>query len=218
MTPELNRIYEGDCLGVMRGWPDACVDLIVTDPPYGIGEAAGKNKSRGLLAVSKDYGNKSWDDERPSRKHFDEMRRVSKNQVIFGGNYFADMLLPKSCWIVWDKLNGATDFADCELAWTSFDSAVRRVAYQWQGMLQGDMKNKEQRVHPTQKPLPVMRWVLERYAKPGMVICDPFCGSGTTLVAAEGIGLSWVGIERDTDYVQLAQDRVGAERAQGKLF
>ncbi len=197
----------------MRGFADKQFDLVLTDPPYGIGEAAGKNKSRGLLATSKDYGNEKWDDERPHADFFKEMLRVSKHQIIFGGNYFADMLPPSQRWLVWDKNNGATDFADCELAWTSYDKAVRRLKFKWQGMLQEDMKHKEIRQHPTQKPVEVIRWCLSLCPE-SQSILDPFMGSGTTLVAAKYLGRNATGIEISPKYCEIARKRL----AQDSLF
>ena len=149
----INKVICGDCLEVMRGMPDGCVDAVITDPPYGIGEARNNNASRTCLAVSQDYGRSNWDDTPPPPAVFSEMKRVSQEQVIFGGNYFAEWLGNSPSWIVWDKDNGATDFADCELVWTSHRRAVRMIRYRWHGMLQGDMRHKEQRHHPTPRGL-----------------------------------------------------------------
>ena len=205
---EIDRIMEGDCLEVMKQFPDKCFDLVLTDPPYGIGEAAGKNESRGCLAKSKDYGYSDWDDKIPDAAYFDEIFRVSKNQIIFGGNYF--ILPPSSCWLVWDKLNGKTDFADCELVWTSFDTAVRKFSFRWQGMLQEDMKHKEKRYHPTQKPVKLFMQIIEKYSQPGETILDPFLGSGTTAIAAYNTGRHCVGIEKIPAYVDIARERLAA--------
>ena len=182
---EIDRIYCGDCLDFMREMPDKGVDLVLTDPPYGIGEAAGKNLSRqGYgLAGAKDYGNLDWDNARVSDDVVSQMCRVSKNQIVFGGNYYADLLDPTSCWLVWDKDNGENDFADCELAWTSFKTAVRKFKWRWNGMLQEDMRHKEERIHPTQKPVPLFMQILEKYSNPGDLVLDPFLGSGTTAIA-----------------------------------
>ena len=130
-------------------------DLLLTDCPYGIGEAKGKNKSRTKLAVAKDYGTSDWDDEPPSDFDLIRLRDLTKWQIIFGGNYF--VLPPSKCWLVWDKVNGANDFADCELAWTNLDKAVRIFHYMWNGMLK---ENPEYRMHPTQKPVSVISWAL----------------------------------------------------------
>lgn len=215
MTESVTLIH-GDCLQEMKKMADKSIDLIVTDPPYGIGEAAGKNKSRSKLAIAKDYGDSAWDDAIPSAEYFAEMMRVSKNQIIFGGNYFLEHLYNSPCWIVWDKDNGENDFADCELAWTSFKTAVRRIKYRWAGMLQEDMKNKDRRVHPTQKPLHVMRWIIEKYSEPSDVICDPFLGSGTTALAALQLGRQCIGIEKDEGYYKVASERIAG--AQLDLF
>jgi site-specific DNA-methyltransferase (adenine-specific) len=214
----MNEIICADCLDILKSMPDKSVDLVLTDPPYGIGEAAGKNKSRGLLATPRDYGHETWDDAIPTQEYFDEMRRVSLNQIIFGGNYFAEYLGNSSCWIVWDKDNGATDFADCELAWTSFDTAVRKFRFRWNGMLQEDMARKEVRQHPTQKPVELMRWCLNKYSNEGDTILDPFAGSGTTCVAAKILGRKYIGIEISPVYAEIARKRVEQAQYEEQLF
>jgi len=230
----LNKIILGDCLDVMREMPDKCVDLVLTDPPYGIGEAAGKNRTRGSSAgankwkgsrnttgvgvPSTDFGYSEWDDKIPSPEHFREILRVSKNQIIFGGNYFIEHLSNSPCWLVWDKDNGTTDFADCELAWTSFKTAVRKFKYRWNGMLQEDMKNKEKRIHPTQKPVALFEWILKLYSKPGDIILDPFLGSGTTVAACINLERQYIGIEISPDYVFAAEQRIKKATAQRRMF
>ena len=144
--------YNADNLEIMAQYPDKYFDLSIIDPPYGIGESGQTNKSRGKLAVAKDYGNKNWDNAPPPKEVFDELFRISKNQIIFGANHFISRIpFDSSCWIVWDKDNGANDFADCELAWTSFGTAVRKFKWTWNGMLQQNMKNKQVRLHPDRK-------------------------------------------------------------------
>src|SRR3974390_526540 len=197
-------IYHGDCREILPCL--APVDLLVTDPPYGIGEAAGKNKSRSKLAVSKDYGCAEWDSSPPPEWVFGLMRSMSTFQIIFGGNYF--QLPPSSCWLVWDKVNGETDFADCELAWTNISKAVRRIKWMWHGMLQEDMRNKEFRSHPTQKPVAVMKWAISQAPDGCKTLCDPFMGSGTTLVAAKQLGLKAIGIEIEERYCEAAVKRL----------
>lgn len=199
------EIIQGDCLQVMRDMADNSVDCLVVDPPYGIGESRAKVMSRGKMAKPIDYGDFTWDSQRLARIYIDEMLRVSKEQVIFGGNYYTDYLPASSSWIVWDKLNGANDFADCELAWTSHKRAVRRYAYFWKGMIK---QMPEERYHPTQKPLSLMIWVLENYTQPGDLVFDPCAGSGTTGVAAIKTGRRFVGIERDPDYFAIAEKRI----------
>ena len=213
----INKIICGDCLEVMKQLPDKCVDLVLTDPPYGINENNKQNLSRGKLAQPKDYGDYAWDKRKVSDSHISELIRISKNQIVFGGNYYGKLLGDTSCYIVWDKDNTG-DFADCELAWTSFKSAVRKVVWRWNGMLQEDMSNKEVRVHPTQKPLGVMRWIIEKYSKPTDIILDPFAGSGSTLVAAELLGRKWIGIEISPEYCKIAEKRVKQAKEQFALF
>lgn len=203
-----NQIIHGDCLSGMKMIPDKAVDLILTDPPYGIHEAAGRNKSRGNLAIAKDYGDNNWDNKIPCKEIFEEMFRISKNQIIFGGNYFIAHLFNSSCWIVWDKNNGKNDFADCELAWTSFKTAVRKFKYTWNGMWQEDMKNKEIRFHPTQKPTELMRWILANYSKESDLICDPFMGSWTTARACQDLGRNFIGFELEKKYCEIGEKRL----------
>ena len=207
----INKVINADSLAVMRLIPDKSIDLVLTDPPYGIGESKGKNKSRGCIAQSRDYGNEDWDNSIPSEAIFKEMFRISKNQIIFGGNYFVEHLVNSSCWIVWDKDNGATDFADCELAWTSFKTAVRKFKWKWQGMLQENMKHKDIRVHPTQKPVELMRWILENYSKEGDLICDPFMGSWTTARACKDLNRNFIGFEISEEYCKIGEKRLEQE-------
>ena len=207
----INRIHCADCLCLMREMPDKSVDLVLTDPPYGIGETNEQNLSRAHCtdawkrAKANDYGHFDWDGEPPSADYFTELIRISKNQIIFGGNYFD--LPPSPCWIVWNKKTSG-DFADCELAWTSFKSAVRMFEWLWNGYRQEDMIHKEERFHPTQKPLPLMVWCLEKYSKPGMTVLDPFMGSGTTCVACKKLGRNYIGIEKEPEYIKIAEKRL----------
>jgi len=211
----INKVHCADCLEFMKEMPDKCVDLVLTDPPYGID--VGKNDTVGgeKLAKVTNYGKHGWDKAIPDKEIFNEMFRISKNQIIFGGNYMIEHLKSSPCWIVWDKDNTG-NFADCELAWTSFPSAVRKIKYRWNGMLQGNMLEKEKRVHPTQKPQPVMRWILEKYAQKSDLILDPFMGSGTTLCACQELGMDFIGIEIDPEYCKIAEKRIF--NTQGSLF
>ena len=207
------ELWHGDCREVLPLLMPC--DLILTDPPYGIGEAAGKNKSRGKAAIARDYGNDEWDNEPPPAWVIELMRAKAKWQVLFGGNYYS--LPPATCWLVWDKENGDSDFADCELAWTNLPKAVRRLRWRWAGMLQQDMANKEQREHPTQKPVPVMRWALLQ-AKDAATVCDPFMGSWTTGVACAQLGKAFTGIERERKYFDIACERIDNAYRQGQMF
>ncbi len=204
-------IYHASALAVLDEWDGLrtqSFDLLLTDPPYGLNEAAGKNKSRGKFAVSKDYGNDTWD-ARPAYEAIALARRLVRWHIVFGGNYYD--LPPAKCWLVWDKENGATDFADCELAWTNLDKAVRKLTYRWQGMLTEPGCPKEDRWHPTQKPEAVMRWALMQAPADVITVLDPFMGSGTTLVAAKRLGKQCVGIEREEKYCAIAAKRLEQE-------
>ena len=165
-------------------------DCLLCDPPYGLSEAKGKNKSRTKLAVAKDYGTSDWDDQPPSDFDLIRLRDLTKWQIIFGGNYF--VLPPSKCWLVWDKLNSG-DFADAELAWTNLDKAVRVFRYLWNGMLK---ENPEYRMHCTQKPLALGSFCISM-VKEAKSILDPYMGSGTFIVAAKKSGLAAVGVEID---------------------
>lgn len=208
-----------DCMQGMKEFPDKYFDLTIVDPPYGIGENGDKNHTRGKIAKSKDYKAFAGNDLKPPEKeYFEELFRVSKNQIIWGANHFIHLIpYDSSCWIVWDKDNGETDFADCELAWTSFNSAVRRFKYRWQGMLQEDMKNKEYRIHPTQKPVALYEWILSRYAKPNDIILDTHVGSASSLIACHNTNHKFVGFELDEYYYKVSKQRLDTEMAQMRL-
>jgi len=221
---ELNKVYNMDCLDLMKTLPDDYFDLVITDPPYGIniGKKVGGDKPFGSkgeknrgkeICKAKEYV--AFDDSNiPSKEIFAEILRVSKNQIIFGGNYFVEYLYNSSCWIVWDKDNSG-NFADCELAWTSFSTAVRKFKHRWNGMLQEDMKWKEKRKHPTQKPVPLGRWLLEKYANKGDKIFDPFAGSGSFLVACKQMGFDFVGCEKEEAYCNIINDRLKQHNLEG---
>ena len=214
------RIILGDNMEYMKNIPDKYYGLCVVDPPYGLGEDGLKNHSRGKAAKAKKYTPKNWDNEPPQKEYFNELIRISKHQIIWGANHFISRIpYDSSCWIVWDKQNTG-DFADCELAWTSFKSAVRKFSFRWNGMLQGDMKNKEIRIHPTQKPVKLYEWIYLNYAKEGMKILDTHLGSGSSAIAAHKVNmnLEFVGIEIDEEYYNNAVKRIKWETSQGSLF
>lgn len=205
------RLICGDCREVLPTLGK--VDALVSDPPYGIGEAAGKNASRGNLAVAKDFGVADWDDE-PAHEAIALARQIATWHVVFGGNYYD--LPPTNCWLVWDKLNGANDFADCELAWTNLPKAVRRIQFRWNGMIR---QNGEPRGdHPTQKPIEVMRWVINHLPEDAQTILDPFMGSGTTGVAAVKLGRKFIGIEIEPRYFDIACKRISDALKQPDMF
>lgn len=205
-------LYLGDCREILPTLGK--VDAVVTDPPYGIGEARSGNASRSCLATSRDYGSANWDDAPIDAATVSLIRANSQWQIIFGGNYF-DGLGPTTCWLVWDKQNGDNDFADCELAWTNLPKAVRRLYWRWHGMIR---KGDDVREHPTQKPEGVMKWCIEHLPGTVQTICDPFMGSGTTGVAAVKLGRSFIGIEREPSYFDIACRRIEAAYKQPDLF
>lgn len=201
-----------DCMEYMKDIPDKFFDLAIVDPPYVIGEDGKKNHDRSCLATSKLYTPKNWDKTPPPLIYFNELRRVSRNQIIFGANHFISRIsIDSSCWIVWDKDNGNNDFADCELAWTSFPSAVRKIKYRWHGMLQENMKNKENRIHPTQKPVALYKWILEKYANPEDKILDTHLGSGSSRIAAYKLGFDFYATEIDKEYFDAQEERFRRE-------
>jgi DNA modification methylase len=203
-------LWLGDCRDVLP--LIGRVDAVVTDPPYGIKEAAGKNASRGNIAVAKDYGTDAWDDETADDAVAIAIS-IARFSVVFGGNYYA--LPPSSCWLVWDKVNGENDFADCELAWTNLPKAVRRIRYMWNGMLRANGETRGD--HPTQKPIGVMSWAISHLPGGTEAICDPFMGSGTTGVACANLGRSFIGIEREPKYFEVAQRRISEALSRPRL-
>lgn len=178
------KLLNIDCMKYMAGLADKSFDLAIVDPPYGIRQDGHRENNRSKLAKSKKYHKALWDMPAPDAKYFSELFRVSKNQIVFGANHFISAIpLNSPCWIVWDKDNTG-NFADCELAWTSFDTSVRKFKYRWNGMLQEDMRNKEERIHPTQKPVQLYRWLIHTYAKDCESILDTHLGSGSSAIAA----------------------------------
>jgi len=208
-----------DCMEYMATLKDNEFDLAIIDPPYGINVAKTGFVGAGHLAPVTDYGAKEWDLSPPTADYFKELQRVAKNQIIWGANHFIDRLpIPSSCWVVWDKVNGTTDFADCELAWTSFNKAVRKFTFQWNGMLQGDMKNKEHRIHPTQKPVKLYEWLLDRFAQKGQRILDTHVGSSSSAIACNNMSFEMVGCELDKGYYEDACERVANADRQERMF
>jgi site-specific DNA-methyltransferase (adenine-specific)/modification methylase len=204
-------LYLGDCAEILPTLDK--VDAVVTDPPYGIGESAGKNKSRGNLALAKDYGNDDWDISPISDDLMKSVVGAGRNAIVFGGNYYA--MPPSKCWLIWDKENTG-DFADAELAWTNLNKAVRLKRYMWNGMLRA---NKEPRGdHPTQKPIGIMEWCISHLPEETQTILDPFMGSGTTGVACMNLQRKFIGIEREQKYFDIACKRIEQAQKQERLF
>ena len=213
------RLHLGDSLEAMKKMEDNAYDLAIVDPPYGIGVTNQKQGEGGGVARKIQYTKKDWDKNAPDKEYFNELRRVSKNQIVWGANHFISKLpIDSSCWVVWDKDNGTTDFADCELAWSSFKTAVRRIKWKWAGMLQQDMKNKEVRIHPTQKPVKLYEWLLDNYAKEGDKILDTHLGSGSIALACHNRGFDLDGWEIDEEYYNNAVKRLKTHQQQLTMF
>lgn len=214
--------YNMDCMEGMKKMPDKCVNLAITDPPYGGVTKGGymrNNEGGGVARHRNDYHLALWNQDRPSAEYFKELQRVSKHQIIWGGNYFASMLPDSQCWVVWDKEKPeGVHFADVELAWTSFDCAAKIVHFAWNGMIQGNMKNKEYKIHPTQKPIFLYEWLISKFAKPGDTILDTHVGSGSSLIACHNTQHKYVGFEIDETYYKLAKERIARETAQINMF
>jgi len=217
------NMMQGDCFDLMARTPDKYYELAIVDPPYGIDHAEIAGKQSGTkygkaAAPKKVYAVKNWDAKIPDKKYFEELFRVSKNQIIWGSNYFSLFLPSCSGWIFWDKDNGSNGFSDGELAFTSFNVGLRKFKYTWNGMIQQNMKDKEERFHPTQKPVAIYKWLLSRYAKPGDKILDTHGGSGSICIACHDLGFDLDWIELDADYYEAACKRYAEHASQGTLF
>lgn len=204
----ISEVYNMDCLDYMKTIPDKFFDLCIADPPYGINVTKmtlgnGKNKVN--------RGKSDWDIKAPNASLFMEIIRVSKWQIIWGANHFISKLpFDSSCWIVWDKGTGSNDFADCELAWTSFPKAVRKYFQSWVGA-NAKEKTDQFRIHPTQKPIALYNWILDNYTIGGGKIFDPFLGSGSSRIAAYMKGFDFWGCELDETYFKAQEERFRKE-------
>ena len=214
-------LINGDCMEFMQTQKDKSFDLAIVDPPYGIDagnyERAGTQGGKSL-AKCKIYHSGDWDKNIPPKEYFEELKRVSENQIIWGGNYFLDYLSNTNCMIVWDKDNGRNRYADCEIAWTSFNSAVRKFLWRWHGFLQENNKHKQQRIHPTEKPIALYEWLLQNYAQPGQKILDTHGGSMSIAIAAHKMGFDLTIIEKDPVYYEQAKKRLMEFQRQLILF
>ena len=216
---------------VMRGMPDNSFDLAIVDPPYGRGEDGGTNRTHSvkqrngsrILCADGGYAAKDWDKTPPPQEYFTELGRVSRHQIIWGINYMP-VHLPGGR-IVWDKVNDGADQSGAEIAYCSLNNRVDVVRYMWRGMMQGvsiqrgtvQQGNKalnERRIHPTQKPVKLYEWLLQKYAAPGQRILDTHMGSGSSVIAAVRFGCPITAIERDADYCRKAIERIDREFSQ----
>lgn len=219
--------YNTDCMDGMKEFPDKYFDIAVVDPPYFSGPEKRGFYGRRIspIGVQRVY-QKSAEWTIPDKAYFDELFRVSKNQIVWGCNYF-DYHFPPGR-IVWDKCNGNTDFSDCEIAFCSFHDSVRLFRYMWNGMFQGksiqeghiqqgNKKKNEKRIHPTQKPVMLYRWLFDRYTERGMKLLDTHVGSASSLITAHDAGLQYVGFELDKHYYELSKKRLEEHTAQMSL-
>jgi site-specific DNA-methyltransferase (adenine-specific) len=203
---DINKIHNQDCLEAMKLMQDNQFDLAIVDPPYGIG-MDGKNNWSGSKHKVKD-----WDNNAPSIEYFIELRRISKNQIVWGANHFISrMPFDSKCWLIWDKKNDGFSFADGEMAWTSFNTAVRFFRYH-----RGQQTDK--RIHPTQKPIRLYEWLLMNYAKEGDKILDTHLGSGSIAIACHNLGYDLTGYELDKEYYDNAIKRIKNHQAQTRIF
>ena len=217
----LGKVHNCDCLPFMRSLPDKCADLVLTDPPYGVKRDKGFEGFGGFGGFGKPiarnrFKDDDWDSEIPEKEVFTEMVRISKNQMIFGGNFFAHILPRSTHWIFWDKNMTMPTFGDGELIWTSYpQKSIKKEFFQFNGLI---TDSKDIREHPTQKPSELIGRLLRKYSKDGDIVFDPFAGVGSSLVAAERLGRGHFGCELEPRYVEIANKRIEAERAQLKLF
>jgi site-specific DNA-methyltransferase (adenine-specific) len=210
-----------DCIDLLATLPDKSISLAIVDPPYGIGASKDSRfgvKHKNSATIQKNYEKKEWDFTPPPQKYFDELFRVSKNQIIWGVNYFFDNRLLGGR-VVWNKcVPEGYSKSKCELAFKSFGIGVDYVELAWHGMIQHDMKNKENRIHPTQKPVALYKWLLTHYAKEGDTILDTHLGSMSSAIACYDLDFDLLGCELDKDYFDAGVKRFETHKLQQNLF
>jgi len=210
-------VYNEDCVEALKRFSDNHFDLAIVDPPYGIDitkqfENANKAGTKSMFKQTKGIVKKDWDAKIPTAEYFDELKRVSKNQIIWGGNYFLDYLGNTKCMLIWDKMNGGNNMADAELAWTSFDKAVRMFR------MHHFSSGYEAKIHLTQKPTKLYEWILSKFAEQGDLILDTHLGSGSSRIAAYKGGFNFVGFEIDQEYYEKQEKRFNDFKSQLRLF
>lgn len=219
------KIYNKDCLEAMKKMIDNQFDLAIVDPPYGINKDGGKmgfvgkmkrNGTTNLSLKGNVYEKKNWDSNIPTKEYFNELLRVSKNQIVWGNNYFG----LKGGAIFWDKDNGKSFFSDGEIAYQSFTKSVRKFKWRWHGFFQEkmDLENRETKIHPTQKPVKLYEWLLMKYANKGDKILDTHLGSGSIAIACHNLGYDLTGYEIDKDYYKDAIKRIEQHKSQIRMF
>jgi site-specific DNA-methyltransferase (adenine-specific) len=211
---ELNKIYNCDCMDYMSKVPDKFFDLAIVDPPYGIKVGIDGIVGIDKKAQCKKYKPVKWDNHIPNKKYFSELHRISKDQIIWGANYFGLI----GGYIFWNKKQTMKTYSAGELAYCSKIKSVKYYEFRWNGMLQENMKNKEKRIHPTQKPIALYRWLLQNYAKQNDKIFDSHMGSGSSVIACIEEKFEYVACEKDFDYYNDAVNRIEEFKSQGRLF
>ena len=214
-----NVVHCCDCMELMKDKPDKFYDLAIVDPPYGTKKNAGgvcyKRPSRpNSYNLKAKHKKKKWDNNIPEKDFFIKLRKISKNQIICGGNYYPQFLKPSMGWIYWGKMENESNYSDGELLYTSFQRALKSFyCHQFCGTRGG-----KDRIHPTQKPVALYKWLLQNYAKPGWKIFDSHVGSGSLRIACHDMGFDFVGCELDPDYWQAQEDRFKNHIANGDLW
>jgi len=210
------NITNEDNMELMSRYEDNHFDLAIVDPPYG--KKPSRNKD-GLGVAKRNFesGCDDWD-IKPNKEYWQELFRISKNQIIWGGNYFIENLYSSNSFVIWDKERIGNIYADCEMAWTSFNSVAKIFKFQWHGMLQGDMKNKEVRIHPTQKPVKLYEFLLMTYGKEGDKILDTHLGSGSIAIACHNLKYDLTACELDKEYFEAALKRLKQHQAQLRII
>jgi site-specific DNA-methyltransferase (adenine-specific) len=198
---DINVLYDGDCYDIMKTMPDKYIDLTLTDPPYGI-----FNKNVTGFKKGEHEQAKKWD-QKIEKKYFDEIKRISKNYIIWGGNYYASEIGYCKEPLIWDKVTGDNYFADGELAFTSFGGTLRIFKHQWCGAFK-DSERRTKSIHPTQKPVELFSMCLEKYSKENDLIFDPFAGSGTTAISCINMNRRYILVEKEIKYIKLARKRI----------
>lgn len=215
------NIHNIDCMELMKNTPDKYYDLAIVDPPYGINadvkNSTNKKQSKKSASNSKKYGEQKWDTDVPTKEYFIELFRVSKEQIIWGVNYYPFDFLAGGR-IYWDKCVTMPTYSDGELAYCSLLNSIKSVKIAWHGMIQHDMKNKEARIHPTQKPIALYKWILSKYAKKGDKILDTHFGSGSHGIACYDLLFDLDACELDADYFNASVERIKTHAKQQNLF
>ena len=218
MQEPKSEVFNMDNMEFMRGCKDGQFDLAIVDPPYGIGadikNSVSKKQSIKSASKSVKYGEQSWDSETPNEEYFNQLFRISKKQIIWGANYFG----LSGGMLYWHKNVSMPTYSTGELAWLSWMNKVDFVELTWHGMIQENMKNKEIRIHPTQKPVALYTWLLQKYAKEGDTILDTHLGSGSSRIACWDMKFDFTGLELDKEYFDASVKRFNTHKSQLKMF